>query len=100
MTGLSMLDEELADTLTLARRCRPQKAAARDLARRIVGAPRPPRAGRCIYCGTAAPADIVCAAHADLPFFDPVFAEVVTENTTAASSQSSGRARELAAEGV
>lgn len=79
---LDMLDEELADTLTRARRGRPQKTPAAQLAREVIGAPRPPRAGVCTYCGSPAAADFVCAAHADLPYLDPAYAAVVTENTT------------------
>lgn len=80
---LDMLDEELADTLARARARRPQQTPRRQLARQIVGAPRrAPRAGTCIYCGAPAAADIVCAAHADLPYLDPAFAAVVTDNTT------------------
>lgn len=82
---LDMLDEELADTLATVRRGRPQKTPRAPLARVVIDVPRAPRAGVCAYCGSPAPADIVCASHADLPYLDPAFAAVVTDNTTGPS---------------
>lgn len=79
MVSWSMIDAELADTLEAEQLRR--KQPVRQLMRQIV-ATRPPRAGRCIYCGSPAPGDVVCGAHSDLPHFDPAFAQVVTEPTT------------------
>lgn len=66
---LSMLDQELADTLEAVRRKRglpPKLAPVGELARDIVGAAKPPALGTCCLCGNPAPGRNLCSAHSDL----------------------------------
>ena len=104
MTHPEILAEELADTLAAARaRCRqpPRRDPVAALARDLVGQPAPPTLGVCCYCGAVAPQATVCEAHTDLIALDDATCAVVTRNTTAACSQTSGRGtRGQAAEGA
>lgn len=79
MASWSKLDAELADTLEVERKHRTKPSRSW---RPTLVVERAPIAGVCVYCGSEAPADVVCGAHSDLPHFDPVFAAVVTTNTT------------------
>lgn len=84
MSDLTLLDQDLADTLEAHRRKEgmpPLRAPVGDLARDIVGQPRAPKDGACCYCGARAPGRTVCAAHEDLVDLDAGTSAVVTNST-------------------
>ncbi len=54
----------------------------RELARDIVGQPKPQTVGVCSYCGGLAPLRTVCSAHTDLVVLDPATTPAVRTGTT------------------
>ncbi len=79
-----ILEQELDDAVAKRRRVhgRPFERQERDLARDIVGAPRPAPLGLCVFCGTPSPMRSTCEAHRDLEDLDPASCEVVTTATS------------------